>query len=200
FLPGSAFTGDEHRGVRTGNLLGELDHFRHGVVAVDHLARIVGDGGKHGSNQIRIGRQRDVFFGAGMYGIHCRARIVGDAARDDRHVDMFGIKTPVEVAYVEADVHHQKVGAASGAQNCECLIVTFGVGDASALFHCKFGCGAELAAERADNEKSHGLAPCHSSSGGWASHQLWSALMISVMVTPSLSSTSTTSPRATSRL
>jgi hypothetical protein len=40
------------------------------------------------------------------------------------------------------------------------------VRDAGALFHCKLGCGGELAAERADNEESHGLAPCHSSISG----------------------------------
>jgi hypothetical protein len=46
------------------------------------------------------------------------------------------------------------------------------VRDAGAFFHCKLGCGGELAAERADNEESHGLAPCHSSNGGSSTHQL----------------------------
>ena len=69
FLAGAAFAGDEHGGVRARDLLGELDDLRHGVVAVDHLARVVGDGGEHGRDQIGIGRQRDVFFGAGMDGI-----------------------------------------------------------------------------------------------------------------------------------
>jgi hypothetical protein len=77
----------------------------------------------------------------------------------------------IEVADIEADIHHQKVRATSRAQHRERLIDVFSVRNAGAFFHCKLGCGGELAAERADNEESHGLAPCHSSNGGSSSHQ-----------------------------
>jgi hypothetical protein len=56
FLAGAAFAGDQHGGIRAGDLLGELDHAGHGVVAIDHLAPIVGDGGEHRRDQIGIGR------------------------------------------------------------------------------------------------------------------------------------------------
>ena len=140
-------------------MLGEFDDLRHRVVAIDHFARIVGNGGEHSRDQIGIGRQRDVFFCAGMNGIDGRARVIGDAAGDDRNMDALGVEPRHEVADIEANIHHQQIGAASGTQHGERLLVAFGVGDAGALFHCEFGRGGELAAERADNEESHGLAP-----------------------------------------
>src|SRR5664280_3045060 len=44
FLARAAFAGDQHGGIRAGDLLGELDHACHRVVAIDHLAPVVGDG------------------------------------------------------------------------------------------------------------------------------------------------------------
>ena len=127
---------------------------------------------------------------------------------------------------VDRDLDHQQVGAAAGAQHRQRLVDGFGVGDGGAAVHRDLGRGGELALERADDEKSHGLDPWLVLRGEWrivdrnrhtvirhafANHhslfasalfadQFFSALMTSVMVTPSLSSTSTTSPRATSRL
>ena len=141
------------------NLLGKLDDLRHRLVAIDHLAGIVGNGGEHRGDQIGIGRQRDVFFRAGMDGVDRGARVVGDAAGDDRHVDALGVESRHQVADVEGDVHHQQVGAAAGAQHGERLLVAFGVSDAGALVHRELGRGGELAAERADDQESHGLAP-----------------------------------------
>ena len=123
FLAGAAFAGDQHRGVGAGDLLGELDHARHGVVAVDHIAAVIGDGGQHRRDQLRIGRQRDVFLGAGMDGAHRGAGIVGHAAGDDRHVDAFGIEPVDQVADVQIDVDEQQVGAAPGAQHRQRLLV-----------------------------------------------------------------------------
>ena len=159
------------------------------VVAIDHVAGVVGDGREHRGDQIRIGRQRDVFLGAGMDGAHRGARVVADAAGDDRHMDALGVERGDQVADVDGDVDHQQVGAAAGAQHGERLLVAFGVGDVGALVHRDLARDGELAAQRADDEKAHGRDLLYRS-----------ALMISVMVTPSLSSTSTTSPRATSRL
>src|SRR4029079_13323572 len=107
-----------------------------------------------------------------MNGIDCSARVVGDAASDDRYEDVLRIEPSTEVADIEADIHHQKVRAASRAQHRERLIDVFGVRNTGALFNCKLGCRGELPAERADNEESHGLAPCHSSNCGSSSHQL----------------------------
>ena len=59
--------------------------------------------------------------------------------------------------------------------------------------HRDLGGRAELAVAAADDEKTHGTYSFGSA------YEPEPALMISVMVTPSRSSTSTTSPRATRR-
>jgi hypothetical protein len=86
-----------------------------------------------------------------MDGVDRRARVVGDAAGHDRNVDALGIEPAHQVADVEADVHHQQVGAAAGTQHGERLLVAFGMGDAGALVHRDLARGGELASERADD-------------------------------------------------
>src|SRR5664279_3162471 len=44
FLASAAFARDQHGSVGTGDLLSELDHGRHGVVAIDHFAAVIRDG------------------------------------------------------------------------------------------------------------------------------------------------------------
>jgi hypothetical protein len=140
-------------------LLGKLDDLRHRIIAIDHLAGIIGNGGEHCGDQIGVWRQRDVFLRAGVNGVDRGARVIGDAASDDRHVDALGVEPRHQVADVEADVHQQQVRTAAGAQDSERLLIAFGMGDAGALVHRELGCGGELAAERADDQESHGLAP-----------------------------------------
>ena len=166
FLAGAGFAGDQHRGVGGRDLLRELDHLRHRLVAIDQLARVVGDGGEHGRDQLGVGRQRDVFLGAGMDGGDRGAGVVGDAAGDDRHVDAFGLEPHHQVADVEGDVDHQQVGAAAGAQHGERLLDRFGVGDAGALVHRDLGRGGELALEGADDQEAHGQVPFLGESNG----------------------------------
>src|SRR6185437_5338846 len=132
FLAGAAFAGDQDGSVGAGDLLGELDNAGHRVIAIDHLAPVVGDGGEYSRDQIGIGRQRDVFLGAGMDGVDGGARVVGDAAGHDRHVNAFGIEPIDQVANVEAHVHQQQIGAAAGAQYGKRLLVAVGVGDGCA--------------------------------------------------------------------
>ena len=131
------------------------------------------------------------------------AGVVGDAAGDDRHVDVFGFEPHHQVADVEGDVDQQQVGALAAAQHGHRLFDRFGVGHRSAVVHRDLGGGRELALQCANDEKPHVylLSVCSRLAGAYRQNcQLRSALMISVMVTPSLSSTSTTSPRATRRL
>ena len=196
FLAGAGIAGDQHRGVAGGDLLRQLDHARHGVVAVDQFAPVVGDGGQHRGDQFGVGRQRDIFLGAGLNGRDRGARIGGGAAGDDRRMNVLGFEASDQIADVDGDVDHQEVGAASGAQHRERLGDIRGMGDQRALVHRELGRGGELAVERADDQKAHLVIP---SSLSAANYDL-SALIISVMVTPSLSSTRTTSPRATRRL
>jgi hypothetical protein len=193
FLAGAGIAGDQHRRLARRHLLGELDHARHGVVAVDQFARIVGDRGQHRRDQLRIGRQRDVLLGAGMNRGDRGARVGRGAASHDRHMNVLGFEPAHQFANGDGDVHHQQIGAAAGAQHGQPLRDVGGVSDGRALLHGELGRGGELAAERADDEEPHGLfLP--------GARYERSALMISVIVTPSFSSTSTTSPRATRRL
>ena len=62
-----------------------------------------------------------------------------------------------EVANGEGDVDHEQIGAAPGAQHGERLGDVRGVGDGRAPVHRELGRGAELAVERADDQKAHGL-------------------------------------------
>ena len=121
-LAGAGFAGDQHGGVGGRDLLGELDHLRHRLVAVDQLARVVGDRRQHRRDQLRIGRQRDVFLGAGVDRGDRGARVVGDAAGDDRHMDVLGLQADDERADVDCDVDHEQVGAAAGAQHAQRLL------------------------------------------------------------------------------
>ena len=40
-----------------------------------------------------------------------RARVIGNATGDDRHVDAFGVESCHQVTNVEGHVHHQQIGA-----------------------------------------------------------------------------------------
>jgi hypothetical protein len=151
FLAGAGFAGNQHRGVAAGDLLRELDDASHGVIAIDQLARIFGDGGQHGGNQFRVGRQRDILLGAGMDRGNRGARIGGGAASNDRRVNVLGFEPGDEVADVDRDIDHQKIRAAPGAQHRKRLGDIGGVSDRRALIHRDLGRGGELAVERAND-------------------------------------------------
>ena len=65
---------------------------RHRIVAIDEVAVIVGDRRQYGRDQLGIGRQRDVFLGAGMDRGDRGAGVVLDAAGDDRNVDVLELE------------------------------------------------------------------------------------------------------------
>jgi hypothetical protein len=154
-LAGAGLAGDQHGGIGGGNLLGKLHHLRHRLVAPDQLAVIVGDGGEHGRDQLGIGRQRDVFLGAGMDRGNRGAGVVLDAAGDDRHVDVLELELLDQGADVDRDLDHQEVGALAGAQHGQRLLDRLGVGDAGAAVHRDLGRGGELALEGANDQKAH---------------------------------------------
>ena len=144
-----------HGGVGARDLLRQLDHLGHRLVAVDQIARVVGDGGEHRGDQFRIGRQRDVFLGAGVDRGDRGAGVVGDAAGDDRHVDVLGLEPHHQIADVERDVDQQQVGALAAAQHRHRLVDGLGVGHGGAVVHGDLGGGRELALQGADDEKPH---------------------------------------------
>ena len=227
FLAGARFAGDQNRGVARRDLQRKLDHARHRLVAIDEFTRVVGDGGQHRGDQFRVRRQRDVLFRACLDGGDRGAGIGRGAAGDDRRVDMLGFQCGHQVADGDGDIDHQEIGAAPGSQHGHRLRDVRSVGDRRAPIHRELGRGGELAVESANDQEPHGLFPSsvavrrsRMASGerrtrvirfpplfairhslfACSPHQPRSALMISVMVTPSFSSTRTTSPRATRRL
>ena len=90
-LAGAGLAGDHDRGVGARDLLRQLDHPAHRLVAPDQVARVVGDRAEHGRDQFRIGRQRDVFLGAGVDRGDRGAGIVGDAAGDAESSEASGL-------------------------------------------------------------------------------------------------------------
>ena len=167
-LAGAGFAGDHDGGVGAGDLLRQFDHLGHGFVAVDQVAGIVGDGGEYRGDQFRIGRQRDIFLGAGVDRGDRGAGIVGDAAGDDRHVNVLGLEPHHQIADVERDVDQQQVGALAAAQHPHRLFVVLRMRNGSAVVHCDLGGGRKLALQCANDEKPHGslLFVCSSRSSG----------------------------------
>ena len=127
----------------------------HRLVAIDEVAGIVGDGGEHRGDQFRIGRQRDVFLGAGVDRGDRGAGVVGDAAGHDRHVDVLGLEPHHQVADIEIDIDQQQVGALAAAQHRHRLFDCLGVGHGGAVVHRDLGGGRELALQCANDEKPH---------------------------------------------
>ncbi len=156
FLAGAGLAGDHHGSIRTGDLLRQLYHLGHRFVAVDQVAGIVGDGGKHRCDQFRVRRQRYVFLGAGVDRGDRSAGVVGDAAGDDRYMDVLGLEPHHQVADVESDIDQQQVGALAAAQYPHRLFVVLRMGDGSAVVHGDLGGGRELALQCANDEKPHG--------------------------------------------
>jgi hypothetical protein len=83
------------------------------------------------------------------------AGIVGDAAGDDRGVDVLGLEPHYEVADVEGDVDQQQVGTLAAAQHAHRLLVILCVGHGGAVLHRDLGGGGELALQCANDEKPH---------------------------------------------
>ncbi len=156
-LAGAGFAGDHHRGIGASDLLCQLDDLGHGVVAVDQIAGIVGHCGQHRGDQFRIRRQRDVFLGAGVDGGNRGAGIVGDAAGDDRHMDVFDLQPHHQVADVEGDIHQQQVRALAATQHAHRLLGVLRMGHGGAVLHGDLGGGRKLALQCANDEKPHVL-------------------------------------------
>ncbi len=83
------------------------------------------------------------------------AGVVGDAAGDDRHVDVFGLEPHHQVADVEGDIDQQQVGALAAAQHPHRLFVILRMGHGSAVVHGDLGGCRKLALQCANDEKPH---------------------------------------------
>src|SRR5579859_7018373 len=123
--------------------------------ATIEVAGIVGDGGQHRGDQFWIRRQRDIFLGAGMDRGNRGAGVRGDAAGDDRNMDVLGLEPHHEVADVEPDIDQEEVCALAAAQHRQGLLVALGMGDGGAIVHRDLGGCGELALQGANDEKPH---------------------------------------------
>ena len=154
-LAGAALAGDQHRRIRACDLVGELDDALHRRIAPDQARLVAGDGGEHGGDQLRIGRQRHVFARAGLDRGDGGTSIGRGAAGDERGADALALERRDELGDRLFDIDHQEV-AALGAQHRQRLLDALGMGDGGALRHRDLGGGDELALEAADDDEAHG--------------------------------------------
>ena len=122
--------------------------------------------------------------------------IGADAAGHHRHADALGLVGCDQGGDVELVVDHQEVRALPGAQRLGGPLAGLHVGHLGACGHGHLHRLGDEAGEASDDEKPHVYSPL----AGRRQTPPSPSLMISVMVTPRRSSTTTTSPRATRRL
>src|SRR5690606_28459361 len=116
FLAGAALAGDEDGGVGASDLVGHAHDALHGRVAEQEFGALAGDGGDDGGDQLGIGRQGDIFLGAGADGVDGGGGIGLDAAGHHRNGDALGFEPGDEAGNIHDDIDQQQVGAAPGAQ------------------------------------------------------------------------------------
>ena len=149
-LAGAALAGDEDRGVGGRDLVGELDDAGHAWIAEQEVGALARDGRDDGGDQFGVGRERDVFLGAGADGVDGGGGIGLGAAGDDRDVDALAVERGDEAGNVDHDIDKQQVGAAAGAERGHGDVDGRGVGDLGAALHGELGGFGELALEGAD--------------------------------------------------
>ncbi len=127
------------------------------VVTVDEIARIVRDRCKNRCDQFRIGGQGNVFFGPCVNRRDRSTGIGGDAAGDDRHMNVLCFQPHHEIADIQRNIDQQEIRAFAAADNAHCLLAVLGVGHRCTAFHGDFGRRGELPFQGTDNEKPHGI-------------------------------------------
>ena len=191
FLAGAALAVDQHRGLRGRDLLGALHAARHRRIAHHHDVGFARRRLQDGGDQLGVGRQRQIFAGTLANRAQHRLRIVAGAAGDHRHGDPLARQGADHGADIVRHVAQHEVEPGIAAQARQRRLGIVGMVQPGAASHRDPRRLAELAGQRSDDQHAHRGGP----------YTARSALMISVIVTPSrVSSTMTTSPRATSRL
>ena len=105
-----------------------------------------------GGDQFRIRRQGDVFLGTGLDGADRGLAVVADAASDDGKGDAFAFQRGDQARDVGVHVDHDQVRTLSRAQLIKGPVDRFGLLDLGSLLHRDLACGADLPAERTDNQ------------------------------------------------
>ena len=133
------------------------DDARHRRIAEQEVGDFPRHGGDDRGDQLGVGRQRDVFLGAGADGVDRGGGIGLGAAGDDRDVDALAIERGDEAGDVDHHVDQQQIGAAAGPEAREGDVDGRGVGDLGAALHGELGGFGELAVEGADDQETHGV-------------------------------------------
>src|SRR5690606_25503445 len=156
FLAGAALAGDEDGGVGAGDLVGHAHDALHGRVAEQEFGALARHGGDDGGDQFGIGRQGDIFLGAGADGVDGGGGVGLDAAGDHRNGDALGFEPGDQPGNVHHDVDQQQVGALAGAQRSQRDAHRGRMGDLGAAVHGHAGGQGQLPFEGSDDEEAHG--------------------------------------------
>ena len=162
-LAGAAGTGEQHRGVGAGDLLGAADDLQHRRVARDGNVAVAAGLVQDGGDQQRVGRQRQEFARAGADRIDGGVGLGGEAAGDDGDVMPAGTQAFDEVADGVREVaeDHFDIGAARHRPQTGLDVI--GVLDLGARVAGDDRGLAEATGQRADDHDPHRLFPRNSS-------------------------------------
>ncbi len=161
-LAGAAFAGDENAGIGRRHLLGEPHDALHRHVAEEQGVAFLRHRLEHGGDHLGVGRQRQIFLGAGPDGADRGGGIGADAAGDDRDVDALLTQAVDHPRDVELHVHHEEIGALARAQRDERLFDVVDMGDGGAARERDLAGGADIAFEGSEDEETHGVFPVRS--------------------------------------
>ncbi len=135
FLADAAFAGDQDRGVRGGDLVGQGHHRLHRGIRRDQRPLVVRHGRQHRGDQVGFGGQGYEFLGAGPDGPGRQLGVGAHAAGHHRHPDALGLVGGDQGRDVELVVDHQEVRALAGAQRLGGPFAGLHVGDLGASGH-----------------------------------------------------------------
>ena len=144
FLAGARLAGDHHAGVRRRDLIGQTQNLRHCRVPVHEGVGLLRHCFQNRRDQIGVGRQRDVFLGAGADRVDRQFRIGTDAAAHDGHGDALGLEAGAQPGHVEADVDHDQIGALAGSKRGQRRVDGIDVGDLGAVLEGDLAGGCDM--------------------------------------------------------
>ena len=157
FFAGAAFAGDQHAGVRGGDLIGQFEGGGHHRVGVNDGALVLAYGGQNGGDQFGVRRQGDVLLGAGADGGLGGLGVGVDAAGDHRCVDALGFHRLQQAWRRQPHVDHHQIGAASIAQSGQAGFDGFHMADLGAAANGDLPGRADMAGQGSDNQQAHNL-------------------------------------------
>lgn len=89
---GSGRSGQQNAGFRRSYLFGHFQNRFSFFVPIDQRVVFTGGRRQNGADKFGIGRQGNIFFGAGFDCLNRQSRIVGYAASNNQHVNPFAFQ------------------------------------------------------------------------------------------------------------